>query len=353
MDKSKVVVVGTGFVGMSYAYALVNQGAAEELVLIDINHEKAVGEAMDLNHGLAFGPRKMNIKAGTYADCKDAGLVVITAGVNQKEGETRTQLSSRNAGIVKSVVKSIMTSGFDGIILVASNPVDILAYVAWKESGLPKSRVLGSGTSLDTARLRYEISSYVNIDSRNVHAYILGEHGDSEFVVWSNANIASKPIFDVINSMNEINFENLDHIYQNVRDAAYEIIKRKKATYYGIGMALVRITSAIFNNENRIMPVSVLNDGVYTCEDDVYIGLPAVLNREGVHHVMHLALSPKEKDKLKASAEIIRKNLVSIGYPMLSNSGNILFPLFNALISAMLFVVNSKSSTSKLASILD
>jgi len=314
MDKNKVVIVGTGFVGMSYAYALVNQGAAEELVLIDIDHEKAVGEAMDLNHGLAFGPRKMNIRAGGYDECSDAGLVVITAGVNQKDGETRIDLLKRNAGIMKSVVNNIMKSGFDGILLVASNPVDILAYVAWKESGLDKSRVIGSGTSLDTARLRYEISSYVHIDPRNVHAYILGEHGDSEFVVWSNANIASKPIFDVINSMEEINFENLDHIYQNVRDAAYEIIKRKKATYYGIGMALVRITSAIFNNENRIMPISVLNDGVYSCEDDVFIGLPAKLNRDGVHHVVHLALSPKEKEKLRISANILKDNLKKIGY---------------------------------------
>ena len=314
MEKSKVVIVGTGFVGMSYAYALVNQGGAEELVLIDIDHEKAVGEAMDLNHGMAFAPRKMNIKAGTYEDCKDAGLVVITAGVNQKDGETRIQLLNRNAGIVKSVVKGIMSSGFDGILLVASNPVDILAYVAWKESGLPKSRVIGSGTSLDTARLRYEISSYVNIDPRNVHAYILGEHGDSEFVVWSNANIGSKPIFDVINSMDEINFENLEHIYEDVRDAAYEIIKRKKATYYGVGMALVRITRAIFNNENSIMPISVYNDGIYPVEKDVYIGLPAVLNRDGVHHIVHFALSPREKDQLKKSANILRDNLDNIGY---------------------------------------
>ena len=314
MEKSKVVLIGTGFVGMSYAYALVNQGAVEELVLIDIDHERAVGEAMDLNHGLAFAPRKMNIRAGGYEECKDAGLVVITAGVNQKEGETRTQLLSRNATIMKSVVSNVMANEFDGIILVASNPVDVLAYVAWKESGLPKHRVIGSGTTLDTARLRYEISSYVNIDPRNVHAYILGEHGDSEFVVWSNANIASKPIFDVINSMDEISFENLDHIYQNVKNAAYEIIKRKKATYYGIGMALVRITSAIFNNENRIMSISTLNDGVYNCEDDVYIGLPAVLNRKGVDHVIHFALSPKEKDKLKKSADIVRGNLTSIDY---------------------------------------
>lgn len=314
MNHSKVVIVGTGFVGMSYAYALVNQGAVENIVLIDIDKSKAEGEAMDLNHGLAFGPRKMEIKAGDYSDCKDAGLVVITAGVNQRDGETRIELLNRNAVIIKSVVKGIMESGFDGILLVASNPVDILAYVAWKESGLPTHKVLGSGTSLDTARLRFELSKKINIDVRNVHAYILGEHGDSEFVCWSNANIGAKPLVDVINTMDEINFEDLDEIYLKVRDAAYEIIKRKRATYYGVGMALVRITKAIFNNENRILPISVLNNGVYDAEPDVYIGLPAVLNKDGVHHAVKLELSEDENEKLRKSADILRKNLNLIGY---------------------------------------
>jgi L-lactate dehydrogenase len=314
MHRSKVVIVGTGFVGMSYAYALVNQGAVEELVLIDIDFNKAEGEAMDLNHGLAFGPRKMTIKAGTYEDCKDAGIVVITAGVNQKEGETRIHLLNRNAAIIKSVVNNIMSSGFNGIMIVASNPVDVLTYVAQKESGLPSSRVIGSGTSLDTARLRYEISQLIHIDTRNVHAYILGEHGDSEFVCWSNANIGAKPLKDVINSMEEITFEDLDKIYLKVRDAAYEIIKRKKATYYGVGMALVKITTAIFNNENRILPISVLNNGVYDCEDEVYIGLPSVVNRDGVHHIVKLELSDDEKLKLQKSATILRNSLESIGY---------------------------------------
>lgn len=314
MHRSKVVVVGTGFVGMSYAYALVNQGSVEDLVLIDIDHNKAEGEAMDLNHGLAFAPRKMSIKAGTYADCKDAGIVVITAGVNQKEGETRIELLNRNAKIIKSVVTDIMKSGFNGILLVASNPVDVLTYVAYKESGLPSNRVIGSGTSLDTARLRYEISKLIHIDTRNVHAYILGEHGDSEFVCWSNANIGAKPLKDVINDMDEINFEDLDKIYVNVRDAAYEIIKRKKATYYGVGMALVRITQAIFNNENRILPISSLNNGVYSCEKDVYIGLPSVVNADGMHHIVKLELSMDEKIKLQKSAKILRDSLDSIGY---------------------------------------
>ena len=309
MKSRKVVIVGTGFVGMSYAYALLNQGTAEELVLIDVNKEKAEGEAMDLNHGLAFAPKKMNIKAGDYDECKDAHLVVITAGVNQKPGETRIDLLNRNAHIIQTVTKNIMSSGFDGIILVASNPVDILTYVAWKTSGLPTSKVLGSGTSLDTARLRFEISKYIKIDSRNIHAYILGEHGDSEFVCWSKAYVGAKPMLDVIESMKEINFEDLDHIYLKVRDAAQEIIKRKHATYYGVGMALVRITSALFDDENRILPVSVYNDGVYNIDSDLYIGLPAVLNRDGVHHVVNLKLSPEEQIKLEKSAAILKSNL--------------------------------------------
>jgi L-lactate dehydrogenase len=309
MTKSKVVIVGTGFVGMSYAYALVNQGTIEELVLIEVNKDKAEGEAMDLNHGLAFAPRKMTIKAGDYSECKDAGLVVITAGVSQKPGETRIDLLNRNAKIIQSVTKSIMASGFDGIILLASNPVDILTYVAWKESGLPSGKVLGSGTSLDTARLRYEISKYIHIDARNIHAYILGEHGDSEFVCWSKAYVGTKPMLDVIESMKEIEFEDLDHIYIKVRDAAQEIIKKKNSTYYGIGMALVRITNAIFDNENSILPVSVYNDGVYNIDKDLYIGLPAVLNRDGVHHVVNLKLSEDEQAKLTKSAKILKSSL--------------------------------------------
>ncbi len=304
--KNKVVIIGTGFVGMSYAYALVNQGTVEELVLIDIDSNKAEGEAMDLNHGLAFAPRKMIIRSGDYEECEDAGLVVITAGVNQKEGETRINLLNRNASIMKSVVSKIMSSGFDGIILVATNPVDILTYVVWKASKLPSSKVIGSGTSLDTARLRYEISRQISIDVRNVHAYILGEHGDSEFVCWSSAFVGVKPIKDVIESMDEISFEDLDKIYKTVKNAANEIIKRKKASYYGIGMALVRITKAIFNNENRIIPISVYNDGVYDCDSDIYIGLPTVLNQDGVHHVVKLKLDQDESSKLKTSSKIIR-----------------------------------------------
>ncbi len=315
MESSKVVIIGTGAVGMSYAYAMVNQGTVESIVLIDIDARKAEGEAMDLNHGLAFGPRKMSIKAGTYEDCKDAGLVVITAGVNQKEGETRIDLLNRNAKIIKSVVRSVMDAGFKGIIMMATNPVDILTYVAWKESGLPSSRVFGSGTSLDTARLRYEIASKIDISVSNIHAYILGEHGDSEFVCWSNAYVGAKPIKDVIETMNpQITFDDMDKIYENVKGAAYEIIKRKRATFYGIGMTLAKLTQAIFDNENRILPISVLNQGVYPCESDVYIGLPAVLNRDGVHHIVKLNMSEDEVKKLKHSANILRDSLNKMAF---------------------------------------
>ncbi len=309
MQSSKVVIIGTGLVGMSYAYSLVNQGTVEELVLIDINKDKAIGESMDLNHGLAFSPRKMKIYAGDYSDCKNANLVVITAGVNQKEGETRLHLLNRNAQIMKSVVRGVMDAGFDGIFLVATNPVDILTYVVLKESGYPSNKVIGSGTSLDTARLRYEISSMINISVANVHAYILGEHGDSEFVCWSNAFIGAKPILDVIEDMKEINFEDLDKIYMRVKNAAYEIINKKNATYYAIGLALVKITVAILNNENRILPISAYNNGVYDIEKDVYIGLPAVINKDGVHHVVKLKLSDDELEKLNKSANILKSHL--------------------------------------------
>jgi len=310
--KNRVVIVGTGFVGMSYAYALLNQGTLEEIILVDIDSRKAEGEAMDLNHGLAFAPRKMLIRSGTYEDCKDAKLVVITAGVNQKDGETRIDLLNRNAKIMQSVVKEIMKHGFNGIFLVATNPVDILTYIVWKSSGLPSNKVIGSGTSLDTARLRYEISQYINIDVRNIHAYILGEHGDSEFVCWSNAFVGVKPLKDVIDSMPaQIKFSDLDKIYLDVKNSAYEIIQRKRATYYGIGMALVRITKAIFNNENRILPISVFNDDVYDI-DNLYIGLPAVLNENGVDHVVKLNLNDEELKSLKGSSSILKRSIDSI-----------------------------------------
>jgi L-lactate dehydrogenase len=309
ITKSKVVIIGTGMVGMSYAYSLLNQGTVNELVLIDLHKERAEGEAMDLNHGMSFAPRKMKIYAGEYNDCADADIVVITAGVSQKEGETRIDLLNRNAAIMRNVVARIIESGFHGIILVASNPVDILTYVAWKASGLPSSRVIGSGTSLDTARLRFEIAQKINISVKNIHAYIMGEHGDSEFVCWSNAYVGAKPLVDVIDTIKNIEFKDLEAIHNSVKNAAYEIIRRKKATYYGIGMTLVSLTSAILNDENRIIPISAYNGGAYDIVNDLYIGLPAILNATGVDHVVRLKLNGKEQKQLDDSATMLRKIL--------------------------------------------
>ncbi|MCI1640805.1 MAG: L-lactate dehydrogenase [Bacteroidales bacterium] len=309
ITKSKIVIIGTGMVGMSYAYSLLNQGTVNELVLIDLHKERAEGEAMDLNHGMSFAPRKMKIYAGEYDDCADADIVVITAGVSQKEGETRIDLLNRNAAIMRNVVAQIIKSGFHGIILVASNPVDILTYVAWKASGLPSSRVIGSGTSLDTARLRFEIAQKINISVKNIHAYIMGEHGDSEFVCWSNAYVGAKPLVDVIETIKNIEFKDLEAIHNSVKNAAYEIIRRKKATYYGIGMTLVSLTSAILNDENRIIPISAYNGGTYDIVNDLYIGLPAILNATGVDHVVRLKLNGKEQKQLDDSATMLRKIL--------------------------------------------
>lgn len=306
--KKKVVLIGTGFVGMSYAYACLNQGTVDELVLIDLNKDKAIGEAMDLNHGLAFANKKTYIHAGDYSDCEDANIVVITAGANQKEGETRLDLLKKNASVMKTITQMVVASGFNGIFLVATNPVDVLTQVVWEESGFHHSKVIGSGTTLDTGRLRYELSKYLKVDARNVHAYILGEHGDSEFVLWSKATVGVKSIREVIEE-NRLQFEDLDQIYKDVRDAAYHIIKRKQATYYGIGMSLVRVTNAILNDEWSILPVSTYTQGEYEGIEGIYIGLPSILTREGIDHIMKLDIDESESQKLKASATILKDNL--------------------------------------------
>lgn len=310
-DIRRVVLIGTGFVGMSYAYSMLNQGVVEEFVLIDLNKEKTIGEAMDLNHGVAFAPRNMKIWAGEYKDCKHADIVVITAGAPQKEGETRLDLVAKNAKIMRSIVNEVMKSGFDGIFLIASNPVDVMTYVAWQESGINRNRVIGSGTTLDTARLRYELSNYLNVDSKSVHAYIIGEHGDSEFAVWSNAFISVKPLLDIINEDPNYEFDDLNKIYEDVRDAAYKIIERKKATYYGIGMALTQITKAILNDSNSILPVSTYLNGQYGIKD-VFIGVPSVVNRGGVREVITINLTQGDKEKLINSANILKDIIKTI-----------------------------------------
>lgn len=306
----KVVVIGTGFVGSSYAFSLVNQGVGNELVLIDLNRDKAEGEVRDLNHGMPFGS-PMKIWAGGYEECKDADLVVITAGANQAPGETRLDLLKKNAKTFKIIVNSIMESGFDGILLVATNPVDVLTHVTWKVSGLPKERVIGSGTILDTARFRYLLSDYFEVDSRNIHANIIGEHGDSELAVWSHVQIGGVKLADFLNDQEPQNHPDMQQLFTEVRDAAYHIIERKGATYYGIAMGLVRITKAILGNENSVLTVSALLEGEYGV-DDVYIGVPAIVNKRGLRNVIELDLSDEEKEQFKQSAAILKENFESI-----------------------------------------
>ncbi len=304
MKKGKIVLIGTGFVGMSMAYSMINRGGVNELILIDIDKEKTKGEEMDLSHGLPYAPQKMNIKAGDYMDCKDAEIIVITAGVAQKQGQTRLELAEVNTKIMKDITKNIMNSGFDGIIIVASNPVDLMAYVVWKISGLPKSRVIGSGTVLDTARLRYLMADYLKVSSKNIHAYIMGEHGDSSFVPWEHAYLGCKKIKDVMKD-NNLPMGNLEKIHKEVVNAAYEIIEKKKATYYGIGMSLNRLVRAILDNENSILTVSTYLDDEYG-QDDVYIGVPAIINDSGVREIIKLDLNIEEQRKLNNSCEMIK-----------------------------------------------
>lgn len=304
-EKRKVVLVGTGFVGMSMAYTFLSTGGIDELVLIDVNMEKAEGEAMDLQHGLPYAQGKLTVKAGDYSECKDASIVVITAGVTMKEGETRLDIAAKDAKIVKSVTENIMASGFDGIIVVASNPVDSMAYVAQKVSGLPKERVIGSGTILDTARLRYMMSEYLNVSSSNIHAYIMGEHGDSSFVPWTNAYVGFKSLLEVMDEKGK-DMDDLLDIYKQVQQAGYEIIKRKRSTYYGIGLSLNRLVRAILDDENVILTVSVFQEGQYG-QEGLYIGVPAIVNREGVREVVQIELNDVDQAKFDASCDTLRK----------------------------------------------
>ncbi len=304
MKKGKVVLVGTGFVGMSMAYSMLNRGGIQELILIDIDKDKTVGEEMDLSHGLSFAPQKMVIKAGDYSDCKDAQVVVITAGLAQKPGQTRLELAEANAKIMKSITKSIMASGFNGIIIVASNPVDLMTYVVSKVSGLPKNQVIGSGTVLDTARLRYLVGSYLKVSSKNIHAYIMGEHGDSSFVPWAHCYVGCKKIIDVMKD-NHHPMDKLNKIHEGVVNAAYEIINKKKATYYGIGMALNRLVRAVLDDENSILTVSTYLNNQYG-QDDIFIGVPAIINKNGVRELLELELNEEEQAKLDNSCKLIK-----------------------------------------------
>lgn len=296
MNNKKVIIIGCGNVGMSYAYALLNQRThVNELALIDLNEERVKGEVMDLNHCLAFSPSKMKIKVGSYTDCKDASLIVIAAGVNQAPGETRLGLLKRNAKIFKGIVTDVMKNGFNGVFLIATNPVDIMTYLTQKYSGLPRYKVIGSGTTLDTARLRFLIADRVGVSPSNVHGYVIGEHGDSEFIPWSNVNLALQPITDFISK------EDMVTIGEEVKTAAYKIINAKGATYYGIGMCLVRITNAILGDENTVMVVSTYDES-----NDIYIGLPSVINKNGADRKINFNLNEDETKKLVNSINVLK-----------------------------------------------
>ncbi len=313
IGKRKVILVGTGFVGMSMAYSILNQGNASgvnELVLIDVLKDKAIGEAMDLCHGLPCSPSHMKIKAGEYDECKDADIVVITAGLSQKPGQTRLELSTANAKIMKDITEQVVASGFKGIFLIASNPVDLMTKVVQEVSGFDPSKVIGSGTALDTARLRYLVGEYLNVSNKNVHAYIMGEHGDSSFVPWEHAYVGCKKVTDILVDAKK-DLSDLDKIYVEVRDAAYEIINRKKATYYGIGLGLTKIVKTILNNTNEILTVSAYLDGNYG-HKDIYIGVPAIINSEGARELLDLNLSDENQAKLDKSCEILTENMNNI-----------------------------------------
>lgn len=296
---NKIVIIGCGNVGMSYAYALLNQKTScNELVLIDVNEKKIEGEVMDLCHCLPFGPSKINIKVGKYEDCSDADIICIAAGKSQLPGETRTDLIYKNSEVFKVIIDKVMESGFNGIFLIATNPLDVMTYITYKYSKFDTSKVIGSGTSLDTARLRYMIGDKLNINPKNVHAYVIGEHGDSEFVPWSIATVGSQSVKDFLTD------EELDKIMYDVRNAAYDIIDRKGSTCYGIGMCLVRITNAILNDENSIITVSSYDE-----KNDVYVGGPTIINRKGIDKRIFVKLTKEEEKQLQNSIDTIKNNI--------------------------------------------
>ncbi|MBQ3493783.1 MAG: L-lactate dehydrogenase [Clostridia bacterium] len=298
----KVVLVGCGNVGMSYAYALVTtKNKVDELVLIDINKTKAEGEALDLTHAAAYNSNKIVIKAGEYADCADADLVCICAGRNQEVGETRRDLINKNYGVFKSIITEINKTSFDGIYLIATNPLDVMTYITKKLSNFPAHKVIGSGTTLDTARLRCLVADEISVNPRNIHAYVIGEHGDSEFIPWSNAMIGLNKAKLYLTD------DQCSKILYDVRTSAYDIINKKGNTCYRIGMCLLNITNAIFEDSNSIMTVSAYNK-----EHDIYFGMPTILCKEGVKQTLYLELSKEEEDRLTDSINAIKNTISNI-----------------------------------------
>jgi len=308
----KVGVVGAGLVGSSFVYALLIREVATEIVLVDVNNEKAIGEVMDFNHGLSFG-RPVKISAGGYADLSGAHVVVIAAGISQKPGETRLDLLSKNIEIFRTIVQEIVRHNPNGIILIATNPVDMLTYISLKESGLSPGRVIGSGTILDTSRFRFLLGQYYGVDARSVHAYIIGEHGDSEIPLWSLANIGGVRLQEFAPLQNKkYDQQEMDKLFVGVRDAAYEIIKRKGATYYAIGLGLVAIVETILGDYRSVLSVSTLMTGQYGVTD-MSLSLPCVVGGSGIEEILMLNLSAEEENGFRASASKLQSTMKSLG----------------------------------------
>lgn len=306
VNPRKAAVIGCGFVGSATAFTLMQSRLFSELVLLDVNMEKADGEAKDIAHGIPFAGQ-MKIYAGTYDDAADAAIIIITAGANQKPGETRLDLVQKNTAIYQRIIPEIVKRDFGGILLIVSNPVDILTYVALKLSGLPENRVLGSGTVLDTARLKYALGEHLGVDSRSVHSFIIGEHGDSEIAAWSSTNVSGIPLNDFCEMRGHFNHdEAMDAIAEKVKNSAYEIISKKQATYYGIAMSVKRICECIVRNERSILPVSAMMHGEYGIED-ITLSMPAIVGIGGVETHVPIALSEEEARKLVESAKKLKE----------------------------------------------
>ena len=300
----KVVMIGCGFVGAACAFSIMQSGLFSEMVLIDADRAKAEGEALDISHGVPFA-KPMKIYAGDYDDIKNASLVIITAGANQKPGETRLDLVKKNISIFKSIIPEIKKRDFNGILLIVANPVDILTTVALKLSGLPENKVIGSGTVLDTARLKFELGNHLNVDSRSVHAFIIGEHGDSEIAAWSSANVSGIPLHKFCEMRGHFNHKDATkRIAENVKNSAYEIIEKKKATYYGVAMAVKRICEAIIRDEKSILPISSKMNGDFGIKD-ISLSMPAIVGKDGVECHVPIQLNEDEISKLQLSAQTL------------------------------------------------
>ncbi len=311
VNSRKVAVIGTGFVGSSSAFALMESGLFSEMVLLDADQNRAEGEALDISHGLPFA-RPMKITAGTYDDLVDAAIIVITAGAGQKPGETRLDLVKKNVAIFRTIIGEIAKRNCQGILLIVANPVDILTYVALKLSGFPENRVFGSGTTLDTARLKYLLGERLSVDARSVHAWIIGEHGDSQIAAWSSANVSGVPLSDFCSMRGFTEHDqNMEDIAEDVKNSAYKIIEKKKATYYGVAVAVRRICEAIIRDEKSVLPVSSIQHGAFGI-DGVALSMPAIVGKNGVEKQIPIKLSEKEQIELRKSADALKEVLKSL-----------------------------------------